>query len=100
MLNSELRNMFMYTLVGMVGVSQLAYRTDIEYKVGNVLLNLQDLAKWFGADENEFLGLHINADNWVNDRPLIDIDKYLEACKVEIILGDVKVELGERNEIS
>lgn len=99
MLSNELRNMFMYTLVGMVGVSQLTYKTDMEYKVGNVLLNLQDLAHWLGAEENEFLGLHINADNWVNDRPLMDIDKYLQACKVEKILGDVKIDLGEKKNV-
>jgi hypothetical protein len=96
MLSNDLRCMFMYTLIGMIGLEQQAHPHDGGLRVGNILLQLQQLAKLFGAEGHEFLGLHINADNWVNNRPTIDIDKYLEACKVEEILGDIKVELGEK----
>jgi hypothetical protein len=85
------REAFHNILLGLHLMFHESFGTEREYNIMHIILEVQRLSEKLGAERHEYMGILVNVGLAIQERPLIDIDKYIEDMKLYEILRDVNL---------
>ena len=89
-MDSKHRDVFFNMLLGIQLLFQEAYGTELEGKVGHIMIELMQLGKEYTADYGEIMAISGNASNMIQDKPLLDVDEQIERYKLLDLLGNTE----------
>lgn len=89
-MDSKHRDVFFNLFLGIQLLYHESYGTELEYKVGHIMVELMDLTKEYGEDTGEMMAISHNASNMIQGKPLLDVDEQIERYKLLDLLGNTE----------
>ena len=84
------REVFFNMTLGIQLLYHEVFGTETEYPVGHIMLEINNLADHFGAEDGEMLAIVHNAGMVIQGKPQLDIDECIQRHKLLDILKDTE----------
>ena len=81
------RDVFFNLTLGIQLLYHESFGTELEYKVGHIMIEINKLSDEYNADTGEMLAIVHNAGQVIQGKPQLDIDECIQRHKLVDILS-------------